>query len=74
MLKKIYGLALMLMMLFVSTIAMAQSVTVTGNVTDQTGEVVIGASIMEKGTSNGTITDFDGNFSISVDANATSCV
>ena len=71
MLKKIYGLALMLMMLFVSTTAMAQSVTVTGNVTDQTGEVVIGASILEKGTSNGTITDFDGNFFISVDANAT---
>ena len=71
MLKKIYGLALMLVMLFVSATAMAQSVTVTGNVTDQTGEVVIGASILEKGTSNGTITDFDGNFSISVDANAT---
>ena len=71
MLKKIYGLALMLVMLFVSTTAMAQSVTVTGNVTDQTGEVVIGASILEKGTTNGTITDFDGNFSISVDANAT---
>ena len=48
MLKKIYGLALMLVMLFVSTTAMAQSVTVTGNVTDQTGEVVIGASILEK--------------------------
>ena len=61
----------MLMMLFVSTIAMAQSVTVTGNVTDQIGEVVIGASILEKGTSNGTITDFDGNYAITVDANAT---
>ena len=71
MLKKIYGLALMLVMLLVSATALAQSVTVTGNVTDQTGEVVIGASILEKGTSNGTITDFDGNFSISVDANAT---
>ena len=71
MLKKIYGLALMLMMLFVSTTAMAQSVTVTGTVTDQTGEVVIGASILEKGTSTGTITDFDGNFAITVDANAT---
>ena len=69
--KKIYGLALMLMMLFVSATAMAQSVTVTGNVTDQTGEVVIGASILEKGTSNGTITDFDGNYAITVDANAT---
>ena len=58
-------------MLLVSATALAQSVTVTGNVTDQTGEVVIGASILEKGTSNGTISDFDGNFSISVDANAT---
>lgn len=50
----------------------AQNVTVTGTVTDKTGETVIGASVVQKGnTSNGTITDIDGNFSLSVPANAT---
>ena len=39
---------------------------ITGNVIDQTGEPVIGATVMEKGTSNGTVTDFDGNFSLKV--------
>ena len=40
--------------------------TVTGKVTDAAGEPVIGASVMEKGTSNGTVTDLDGNFSLAV--------
>ncbi|MCD7937816.1 MAG: TonB-dependent receptor, partial [Tannerellaceae bacterium] len=44
----------------------AQTVTLTGNITDDTGEPIIGASILEKGTTNGTITDFDGNFSLNV--------
>lgn len=48
---------------------MAQT-TVTGSVSDDTGPLV-GASIVEKGTTNGTQTDFDGNFSIEVDSNAT---
>ena len=39
---------------------------ITGNVVDQTGEPVIGATVMEKGTSNGTVTDFDGNFTLKV--------
>ncbi len=43
---------------------------VTGNVVDAFGESVIGASILEKGTSNGTITDIDGNFSLSVSQGA----
>jgi len=38
--------------------------TVSGNVKDATGEAVIGATIMEQGTKNGTVTDFDGNFTI----------
>jgi TonB-linked SusC/RagA family outer membrane protein len=46
-------------------------VSITGTVVDQTGEPVIGANVMEKGTSNGTVTDMDGNFSLSVAANAT---
>lgn len=43
-----------------------QAVKVTGRVTDVAGEGVIGASVMEKGTSNGTITDMNGNFSLQV--------
>ena len=43
---------------------------ITGTVVDATGPV-IGASVMEKGTSNGTITDFDGNFTLSVKPGAT---
>ena len=44
---------------------------VTGHVADASGTPVIGATIMEKGTSNGTITDYDGNFILEVSANAT---
>jgi len=47
-------------------------VTVTGVVTENTGDPVIGATIREKGTQNGTITDIDGNYSLKVaNANAT---
>ena len=42
----------------------AQQITVSGNVKDSSGEPVIGASVLVKGTTNGVITDFDGNFSI----------
>ena len=57
--------------LFVGTMAFAQ-VTVTGTVIEQAiGEPIIGASILEVGTTNGTITDFDGNFSLNVSPNAT---
>ena len=40
----------------------AQQITVSGNVKDSSGEPVIGASVLVKGTTNGVITDFDGNF------------
>lgn len=50
--------------------AHAQSV-VTGSVKDGSGEPIIGATIMEKGTSNGGVTDLDGNFSIKVGDHAT---
>lgn len=50
---------------------LAQEIKVQGVVKDQTGEAVIGATVMQKGTSNGTITDIDGNFSLSVPSNAT---
>ncbi len=52
--------------------ALAQNnIQLTGTVTDTTGETVIGASVLEKGTTNGVITDIDGNFSLSVSPNAT---
>jgi hypothetical protein len=43
---------------------------ITGIVVDVSGEPVIGANVMEKGTINGTVTDVDGNFSLTVDDNA----
>ena len=56
-------------LIFASTIMYAQEIT--GTVVDATGEAVIGATVMEKGTSNGTITDFDGNFKLKVSEGAT---
>ena len=45
--------------------------TIRGHVKDDTGEDVIGASVVVKGTNNGTVTDFDGNFSLQCKAGAT---
>ena len=47
------------------------SAQVGGVIVDETGEPIIGASILEKGTTNGTITDFDGNFTLDVAEGAT---
>lgn len=47
-----------------------QQKAISGKVVDSKGESIIGANIMEKGTTNGTITDFDGNFNLNVAANA----
>lgn len=47
-----------------------QQKAISGKVVDSKGESIIGANVMEKGTTNGTITDFDGNFSLNVAANA----
>ncbi|MBP5278534.1 MAG: SusC/RagA family TonB-linked outer membrane protein [Prevotella sp.] len=64
--KKSITRALVLALLLLnSTLMFAQSV-VTGNVKDQSGEPLIGVSVLEQGTSNGTVTDFDGNFSFTV--------
>uniref|UniRef100_UPI004047CEB8 SusC/RagA family TonB-linked outer membrane protein n=1 Tax=Mariniflexile sp. TaxID=1979402 RepID=UPI004047CEB8 len=50
----------------ISVSVFSQNKTITGKVTDGTGQPLAGANILEKGTSNGSLTDFDGNFSIRV--------
>ena len=54
------------------TTTVQQTKKITGNVTNTAGEPIIGATVLEKGnTTNGTITDIDGNFTINLPANAT---
>ena len=53
--------------LLLSAAAFAQT-QVTGHVADVRGDDIIGANVTVKGTSNGTITDIDGNFTINVDS------
>ena len=55
--------------LMLCTIMYAQQ-EITGTVNDAMGPV-IGATVMEKGTTNGTVTDFDGNFKLKVEAGKT---
>jgi TonB-linked SusC/RagA family outer membrane protein len=57
-------IGLMLLMLFTTLTALAQSANVSGTVKDETGESVPGATVLVKGTQTGTVTDIDGNFSI----------
>lgn len=61
---KTFRLALTLVLSLIVGTVSAQ--TVSGNVVDETGEAVIGATVMEKGTKNATVTDFDGNFTINM--------
>ena len=66
--KQTKRLFLSFLTLLLATMTYAQEVT--GTVSDSFGPV-IGATVMEKGTSNGTVTDFDGNFKLKVDAGKT---
>jgi TonB-linked SusC/RagA family outer membrane protein len=54
------------LMLLAGQTLWAQQRQVTGIVKDQTGEPIIGASVLEKGSTNGVITDLDGNFKLTV--------
>ena len=58
------------MLLLASSVVMYAQQEISGTVTDAMGPV-IGATVMEKGTSNGTVTDFDGNFKLKVEAGKT---
>ena len=65
------NLFLIACLLLAATPGFSQNKTVTGTVTDATGEPLIGASVLQQGTSNGVITDIDGKYSIQVPPEAT---
>lgn len=67
---RIPRMLLILALSLIGTSVFAQTKQVTGVVKDATGETVIGASVVEKGTTNGVITDFDGVFKLTVSENA----
>ena len=69
MIKKFHCYLLLATFLFVQGM-MAQDKTVTGTVSDDLGTPLPGVNVVEKGTSNGTSTDFDGNYSLKVGNNA----
>lgn len=64
-------MALFLLICLPFSLAQAQTIKVNGRVTDDLNEPMIGVSIFEKGTTNGVITDMDGNYSLSVKEGAT---
>ncbi len=69
--KQTKRILMSLLALVACTLMYAQTGMITGTVVDDLGEGVIGATVMEKGTSNGTVTDFDGNFKLKVAAGTT---
>ncbi|MGE5424503.1 MAG: TonB-dependent receptor plug domain-containing protein, partial [Syntrophothermus sp.] len=58
-------------MLFPALAAMSQNLNVTGTVTEKTGGTLIGVTVVEKGTTNGTVTDVNGNYKIAVPKGST---
>ncbi|WP_396635849.1 SusC/RagA family TonB-linked outer membrane protein [Maribacter sp. R77961] len=68
--KKILSFLTLVSLLFFQGV-IAQNSTVSGTVSDDSGTPLPGVNVVEKGTSNGTSTDFDGNYTISVGNNAT---
>jgi TonB-linked SusC/RagA family outer membrane protein len=65
------NLTLLLLILCLSATTVLAQRAVSGKVIDNTGEPLIGVNILETGTSNGTVTDFDGNYSMTVADGAT---
>jgi hypothetical protein len=65
---------LVISLMFVAFAGAIAQRTISGTVSDAGGETLIGASILVKGTSTGTITDFDGTYSLEVPEGATTLV
>ena len=57
----------LLLLMFSATIVFSQKRTISGNVVDEIKEPLIGVTVQIKGTTQGTVTDLDGNYSILVD-------
>lgn len=66
----LFSLLTLLLLPWFTTHAFAQQRTVTGKVIDQLGDPLIGVNVSVKGTTTGTITDFDGNYSLEAPSNA----
>ncbi|MBN2660400.1 MAG: SusC/RagA family TonB-linked outer membrane protein [Tannerellaceae bacterium] len=65
-----FCLSMLLFLSFLSVASVnAQSITVKGTVKDASGEAVIGANVVEKGTTNGTVTDIEGGFTLNTERN-----
>ncbi len=60
------NVCLLLFLLMTCSSLFAQSIRITGNVTDESGDSLPGVNVIEKGTTNGTVTDIEGNFTIIV--------
>src|SRR5690606_30097991 len=63
-------LGMLLFLMFLSSHLWAQNVQVTGQVTDEAGEAIPGATVLVKGTTTGTATDLDGGYQLSVPTDA----
>ncbi len=61
---------LLFMLLLFPSLSFAQTIAVSGTITDQTGDVLMGVSVVETGTKNGTVSDMDGKYHITVPSNA----
>lgn len=64
------GVAIAAVLLLIGQLALAQQRTIRGKVVDQNGQPVVGAAVVEAGTTNGTVADIDGNFSLTLSGNS----
>ncbi len=68
--KRAHILYALLFLVMFPVMVIAQNVAIKGQVLDDQGEPILGANVVQVGTTNGTMTDLDGNFSLSVPAGA----
>ena len=71
---RLVSMMIILMFFLTGQNIFAQSVNISGTIKDDTGETIIGATIVEKGTTNGTVTDFNGEFRLTVSSGQSSII